>query len=167
MTPNTEETPIFVQAAQRPARRLILQRGKNATEYWGYCEEVGCDVWGVLCRFKEALFEPVGMWLPESLRRAGTSVYVQGVELPADYDGPIPDGLETLDLPPCTYLTFHHPPFDEDKMGQAIGAVSNAIAKYTPELYGWKWADEEAPRFQMAPMPERGYLEARPVRPIT
>jgi AraC family transcriptional regulator len=37
---------------------------------------------------------------------------------------------------------------------------------FSPELYGFEWADEEAPRFQMEPQGYRGYIEARPVRQI-
>jgi hypothetical protein len=49
-------------------------------------------------------------------------------------------------------------------MGQAIAEVWRAMESYKPELYGWEWADDAAPRFQLAPMPERGYIEGRPVR---
>ena len=26
--------------------------------------EVGCEIWDVLCGVKEALYEPVGLWMP-------------------------------------------------------------------------------------------------------
>ena len=31
---------VFVQVVERPARKVIIKRGKEATEYWKYCEEV-------------------------------------------------------------------------------------------------------------------------------
>jgi hypothetical protein len=37
---------------------------------------------------------------------------------------------------------------------------------YNPELYGFVWADDAGPRFQLAPMGYRGYIEARPVRQL-
>jgi len=73
---------VFVQVVERPERKLILLRGKKATHYFEYCEEVGCDVWGVLSSIHEALYEPAGFWLPEHLIVEGTSQYVQGVEVP-------------------------------------------------------------------------------------
>ena len=85
---------------ERPARKLLLKRGRGAKEYFAYCEEVGCDIWGVLCSVQEALYEPVGLWLPDHLIAPGTSQYVQGVELPLDYDKPIPEGFELIELPP-------------------------------------------------------------------
>lgn len=44
VTPGT----VFVQAVDRPARKLILKRGKTASNYFEFCEEVGCDIW-VFC----------------------------------------------------------------------------------------------------------------------
>ena len=79
---------VFTQVIERPARRLIIKRGIKATEYFQYCEEVGCEVWGVLESVKGALYESVGLWLPEKLRKPGTSEYCQGVEVPPDYQGP-------------------------------------------------------------------------------
>lgn len=38
----SKATVIFTQIIERPARKLILYRSKNATEYFEYCEEVGC-----------------------------------------------------------------------------------------------------------------------------
>jgi len=155
---------VFVQVIQRPARKFILQRGIKAEDYMEYCGEVGCDVWGVLESLKGALYEPIGAWLPEKLRRPGTSEYVQGVEVPLDYGGPIPDGMEIIDLEPCHMMVFQGPPYPE--MGEAISAVWKAIDEFNPTLYGWQWADEDAPRFQLAPIGERGYIEARPVKEI-
>ena len=40
---------VFVQVIERPARKLMVKWAKSAGEYFAYCEEVGCDIWGVLC----------------------------------------------------------------------------------------------------------------------
>jgi AraC family transcriptional regulator len=37
---------------------------------------------------------------------------------------------------------------------------------YNPEIYGFCWADEDGPRFQLEPQGYRGYIEGRPVRAI-
>ncbi len=157
---------VFTQVIKRPARKFILQRGKSAEDYMEYCGEVGCDVWGVLESLKGALYEPIGAWLPKKLRKPGTSEYVQGVEVPLDYNGPVPDGMEIIDLEPCHMMVFQGPQYPEEKMGEAINAVWKAIDQFDPTLYGWQWADEDAPRYQLAPIGERGYIEARPVKEI-
>jgi hypothetical protein len=41
------------------------------------------------------------------------------------------------------------------------------MKKSDPASYGFGWADEDGPRFQLAPMGYRGYIEARPVRQHT
>ena len=157
---------VFVQVVERPARKLILKRGIKAEHYFDYCEEVGCDVWGVLASIKEAMYEPAGMWLPKSLIKPGTSKYVQGVEVPPDYMGDVPDGFEIIELPPCKVMVFQGEPYEDEKFGEAIAELWDVMERYDPRLYGFEWADEDAPRFQLEPQGYRGYIEARPVRPI-
>ncbi len=157
---------VFTQVIERPERKLILKRGVNAKDYFEYCDEVGCDVWGLLCSVKEALYEPIGMWLPDAFRALGTSVYAQGVEVPADYSGVVPDGFELISLPSCKMMVFQGQPFEDEHFDEAIADLWAVMKTYNPELYGFEWADEDAPRFQMEPQGYRGYIEARPVRQI-
>ena len=65
---------VFVQIVDRPARRMILKRGIKATHYFEYCKELGCEIYAQLGQIKEAIHEPMGLWLPKRLRRRGTSV---------------------------------------------------------------------------------------------
>lgn len=166
MEEKKEKNTIFGQVVERPTRKVLLKRGNKATEYFGYCEEVGCDVWGVLTSVKEALYEPIGMWLPEHLIKEGTSKYVQGVELPLDFDKIVPKGFEIIELPPCKMMVFQGEPYDDVNFTTEVSSLMRIIDDYNPEIYGFEWADEEAPRFQLAPMGYRGYIEARPVKQI-
>lgn len=166
MEQNKEKNSIFVQVVERPRRKVLLKRGNKATEYFGYCEEVGCDVWGVLTSVKEALYEPIGMWLPEHLIKEGTSKYVQGVELPLDFDKIVPEGFEIIELPPCKMMVFQGEPYDDVNFTTEVSSLMRIIDDYNPEIYGFEWADQEAPRVQLAPMGYRGYIEARPVKQI-
>lgn len=161
-----KKSVVFVQVVDRPARKLLLKRGIKADEYFAYCGEVGCDIWGVLTSVKEALYEPIGLWLPKKLIPAGTSEYVQGVELPLNYDKPIPDGYDLITLEPCKMMVFQGQPYDDKDFESEVLSLMKMIDTYDPSLYGFAWADEEAPRFQLAPMGYRGYIEARPVKPI-
>jgi AraC-like DNA-binding protein len=155
---------VFVQVIDRPARKLIIKRSKKATGYFEYCEEVPCEIWETLTGVKEALYEPIGMWLPENLRPAGTGVYAQGVEVPLDFSGKVPEGCELTELPPCQMMVFQGPPYDDADFEEAIHDLWEVMKTYNPELYGFRWADEDGPRFQLAPLGYRGYIEARPVR---
>ncbi len=158
--------PVFVQVVERPERKLLIKRGIKASDYFEYCEEVGCDVWGVLASVKEALYEPIGMWLPEKLRN-GASEYAQGVELPLDYNKPVPEGFELTTLPPCKVMIFQGPAYKDDDFAEAIGELWDFMDTFDPKLYGYEWDDEAAPRFQLEPMGYRGYIEGRPVKSIT
>jgi hypothetical protein len=160
------QNTVFVQVVDRPARKLILKRGIKAAHYFEYCEEVGCKIWDELSAIKEALYEPIGMWLPDNMIKPGTSKYAQGVEVPPDYKGKVPEGYEIIDLSPCKMMVFQGPPYEDSKFEEAIGDLWEVMNKYNPEIYGFKWADEDGPRFQLAPMGYRGYIEARPVRPV-
>ncbi len=98
---DTQKTnTIFVQVVDRPARKLILKRGIKAADYFAYCEEVGCEVWDVLCGIKQAVNEPIGMWLPENLRTPGTSIYAQGVEVTPELFRPYARWVR-IDRTPC------------------------------------------------------------------
>lgn len=154
---------VYIQVVHKPARRLLIKRGRKAKDYFAYCEEVGCDIWGLLKSMEPACGEPMGLWLPEKYRKAGTSVYVQGVEAPLDYDGPVPEGLDSVKLPAADYLMFQGEPFREEDYCEAIGAVQQAMNKYDPSVIGYKWCDA-SPRIQLEPVGKRGYIELRAVK---
>ena len=131
---------VFIQVIEKPARKVIIKRGIKANEYWSYCKEVGCDVWGLLTSIKSISGEPVCLWLPEHLRKPVTNEYVQGVEVEPDYSGTIPEGFEIIDLPAATYLLFRGEPFKEEDYVSAIT--------------------------ELEPRGERGYIELVPVKKI-
>jgi AraC family transcriptional regulator len=157
---------VFVQVIDRPQRKLILKRGIMAGEYFEYCDEVGCDIWDVLTGIKDALYEPIGMWMPKNLQKPGTSVYTQGVEVSVEYAGEIPEGFEMIELPPCKLMVFQGKPYEDENFKEAITELWEVMKTYDPKIYGFEWADEDGPRFQLAPMGYRGYIEARPVRQL-
>lgn len=163
---DNKTTAIFVQVIERPARKVLLKRGYKADEYFTYCEEVGCDIWPMLTSVKEALYEPIGIWLPKHLIKPGTSQYVQGVEVPLTYSNTVPEGYELVELPPCTMMVFQGEPYEDDNFGEAITQAWEHINRFNPQIYGYEWDSEAAPRFQLAPMGYRGYIEARPVKKI-
>lgn len=155
---------IFIQVVHKPERQVVLKRGIRAEQYFSYCEEVGCDVWGILSSMDSLCGEPVCLWLPRRYRPDGTSVYVQGVEVPADWHGTVPEGFDVITLPEADYLMFQGEPFAEETYCEAISAVQQAMDRYDPTLIGYAW-DDENPRIQLEPIGERGYIELRAVRP--
>lgn len=161
----SEVKNVFVQVIEKPERKVIIKRGKTAKHYFEYCNEVGCDVWGLLCSMKSICGEPVCLWLPQKYIAEGTSEYVQGVEVATDYSGEIPEGFDVIELPKCKYMMFQGEPFEEENFGEAIESVWNAIKKYNPEVIGYTW-DEENPRIQLEPIGTRGYIELLAVKSV-
>lgn len=154
---------VFIQVIEKPARKVIIKRGVKANDYFAYCEEVGCDVWGLLQSIKSISGEPVCMWLPHRFIKPGTSEYVQGVEVSYDYDGIVPEGFEVLDLPAAKYMMFQGEPFAEEDYCVAIDEVKEAIRRYNLSVTGYAW-DEENPRIQLEPIGSRGYIEMLAVK---
>lgn len=84
----------------------------------------------------------------------------------ADYTGEIPEGFDLIDLPSCKMMIFQGQPYNDEKFEEAIGELWDVMKKINPEIYGFTWADNDGPRFQLVPMGYRGYIEARPVREL-
>ena len=156
---------VFVQVVHKPERLCIIKRGVRAEDYFPYCEEVSCDVWGILMSMRSLCGEPVCLWLPEKYKKPNTSTYVQGVEVEMDYMGIIPEGFDVIHLPEAEYLMFQGPAFREEDYCEAIRTVQAAMDSYDPSVVGYRW-DDENPRIQLEPRGQRGYIELRAVRRV-
>lgn len=154
---------VFVRPIVKPERLCIIKRGIKAEDYFPYCEEVSCDVWGILMSMHSLCGEPVCMWLPAQYTKPNTSTYVQGVEVETDYLGAIPEGFDVIHLPEAEYLLFQGQPFQEEDYCEAIQAVRQAVEQFNPTPMGYVW-DEENPRIQLEPRGQRGYIELKAVR---
>lgn len=153
---------VFITKVIKPERKVIIKRGIKADNYWDYSQEVGCDVWGMLTSIKSLSSEPVCLWLPKKYITEGTSSYVQGVEVPLDYNGIIPEGFDIITLPETSYLMFQGEPFNEEEYEDAILALWKAMDNYNPISLGYKW-DENNPRIQLEPIGNRGYIELKAI----
>ncbi len=154
---------IFMQKIQKPARKVLIKRGIAAKDYFDYCEEVGCDIWGLLSSMQSISGEPVCLWLPRQYRKPNTSEYVQGVEVSVDYDGEIPEGFDVIELPEAEYMVFQGEPFLEEEYCQAIDEVQEAIIRFDPSVWGYEW-DANQPHIQLEPIGKRGYIEMKAIQ---
>ena len=160
---------VTVTTVERPARKLVLLRAKNTTggDYFAYCDEMGCEWEGILNSIAEKFAPAALLTLPPNLVTAGTSDTAAGVEVPASYAKPIPDGYDVIELPPCSMLFFNGAPYDdEDDFCIAIDIVWEAVDSYNHELYGFKAAPELAPRFNFGADEKHGAKMAIPVTKV-
>ena len=158
---------VTVTAVERPARKLVLLRAKKTTDgdYFAYCEEMGCEWEGLLGSIPEKFAPAALLTLPQNLVTPGTSDTAAGVEVPADYNKPVPDSYDIIDLPPCAMLFFNGAPYEiEGDFCIAIDIVGDAVANYNPEPYGWQLAKELAPRFNFGASEALGARMAIPVK---
>lgn len=158
----TNTRKVTVQKIRKNARKVIVKRGVNATEYWSYCEEIGCDVWGLLMSIKSISGEPVCLWLPAQYRDPITNEYVQGVEVEIDYQGIVPNGFDMIEFQETDYLLFKSEPFNDEEYVSAILDVERAISEYDYQKNGYE-RDVNNPRIQLEPIGTRGYIELIPV----
>lgn len=162
---NMENTKVTVQIVSRPQRKAVIKRGKKATHYFEYVEEVGCDIWGLLTSMKSFCGEPVCMWLPQEYIKPGTSEYVQGVELLPNDEMPVPEGFDVIELPEAEYMMFRGETFREEDFEDAISTVWKYETEFDFAALGYE-RDDRNPRIQMEPLGERGYIEYLPIRKI-
>ena len=88
---------------------------------------------------------------------------MQGVEVAAEDNVPIPEGFDVISLLAAEYLAFQGEPFREEDYAEAILAVQHAMERYDPSVIGYTW-DDTNPRIQLEPRGERGYIELRAVK---
>lgn len=93
-----------------------------------------------------------------------TGSYAHGVEVPADYSGTVPEGFDTIDLAPCKLIVFQGEPYKDEDFQEAVGICMDRISTFNPEVYGYWYASELAPRMQLSPQGWRGYIEMLPVK---
>ena len=149
----------------RPKRKLNYLTSKSATDYLSYCEEVGCDWEGLLNSIHEKFDTAALIDLPDFLQKKGISKIAAGVEVPLDYEKPLPDGYKIAELPECTMLYFQSGPYENpDDFGKYIGQVFKAIEHYDFERYGYVLANNVAPSFNLGADTRTGARIAIPVK---
>ena len=143
-----ETNLCMITKLERPKRKLIFLRSKKATDYFSYCEEMGCEWEGLFSSVFEKLEAPAILELPKKILKDGFSNIASGVEVPFDYKGDIPENCEIAELEECKMLFFESEPFEkEEEFFPACESVFKAVEKYDPKKYGLEYADDIAPRF--------------------
>ena len=67
-----------------------------------------------------------------------------GIEVPSNYTGDIPEGMECLSIPEGPYAIFHHPPYNYIKMERTVDdAMERFIKKWNPADHGYEWDDSK------------------------
>ena len=153
-----------VTPVSRPTRKLVYLPSAAATDYLSYCEEVGCDWEGLLNSIPEKFDTAALIELPGFLCVKEKSNIASGVEVPLDYEKPLPEGYAVAELPECVMLYFQSEPYDDpDDFSKYIGQVFRAIDNYDFERYGYVQARDIAPSLNLGADTKTGARVAVPV----
>lgn len=149
---------------ERQKRKLIYILSREAEDYMSFCQEMGCEWEGLLNSIPEKIDTAALIELPDFLVEEGYSKVAAGVEVPLDYDKPLPDGYRTGELQACTMLYFQSEPYEkEEDFCKAIESAYKAVEKFNPEQYGYKMAYDIAPTFNFGAETKTGARLAVPV----
>ena len=153
-----------VTPVTRPKRKLIYLPSHGATGYFDYCEEMGCQWEGLLNSIPEKFDAAALLELPDFLQTKGESKIASGVEVPPDYEKPLPAGYRVAELQECIMLYFQSGPYENpDDFGTVIAQVLKAAKNYDFERYGYRPANQIAPTFNLGADPKIGARIAIPV----
>lgn len=161
----SKETLVcMVTAVEKPRRKLLIMRSKQAHDYWSFCQEAGCDWEGLFNSIGEKMDTAAILELPQSLHAQGYSNVAAGIELPLDYSKKLPDNCELVELEACRMLYFQSEKFEKDEdFCIAINSVFKAIDNYDISSYGYEFAPELAPKFNYGASKEMGAKIALPI----
>lgn len=88
-----------------------------------------------------------------------------GVRLPADYDGPVPEQMQIMDVAEGTYIVFEHGPFDYATQSRDVEAkIERAMAQFDYAASGYRLDTTEERVFYFYHDCERFLKYVRPVK---
>jgi AraC family transcriptional regulator len=162
----TENITVSIQVI--PAHRFIGIRHIDAPGYWEFWkkeEEIHgrdrcSEVEGVLESIPKSFNSVRGGWFYQD----GKQGYMYGIDVPADYAGEVPEGMESLLIREAPYAVFHHPPYDYATMERSVGrALNKIIESWNPAEHGYEW-DKSLPTYQRHNPPKYGHAIVKPLK---
>lgn len=159
---------IQVRIRMIPEHKFIGIRNLEAHNYfdfWSLQEKIkGLDCYTV-CGFLESIKSyngQVGGWFYKN----GKTGYIYGIEVSADYNGYIPQGMECILIPESLYVVFYHPPYDYSKLDASIyEALKDKMNGFNPSDYGFEYNDT-LNTYQRHEPEYYGQAFCRPIRKI-
>lgn len=149
---------------EKPGASLVIRRSTRATDYFSYCDEVGCEIWDVLAALPGRRDEVALLVLPPSLTLPGGSRVCCGVEVAAISDILLPPDCERITVPAQLTLCLQGQPYeDPDWYGPAHEEAAAALAAYDPGRFGYRYARDEGIEYQFSASPAGGVRRLIPI----
>jgi len=157
---------IEVKIEKLPAHKFIGIRNINAKGYFNFWElQEGipgqdCHTVTGLLESIQSLHGQIGGWYFEGDKRG----YLYGIEVPIDYRGEVPEGMECTVVSESEYVIFYYPPYNYEEENTAVMSTVNELAwNWNPEDSGYEW-NTENPIYQRSDPEDYGYAIYRPVK---
>lgn len=158
---------VTVTFQKRPARKMVVKYSKTGVDYWSFCQEQGCDWEGLLLSIPERMDIPAFLSLPPAMIPEGMASGAVGIEVPANWQGQVPEGYHLVEMPAMELAYFQSPPYEqEDDFPLAIQSVFAAYEGYDPALYGYAFDTDSAPVMNFGAFRESGARIAVPVKGV-
>ncbi len=177
MVKSTEEIKIYFVTI--PAFKYLHVKNYESHGYWDFWEKQDavpgqdCDtICGLLDSIKgkldgkdDVIGQYSGQLMAHLFEGDGRSPEAYGIRLPADYKGPVPNQMLTLDVPEGDYIVFEHGPFDYEQENQtAYKKLDQAARNFSFEGSDY-CLDETAGRISFGYHVPESYLKTlRPVK---
>jgi predicted transcriptional regulator YdeE len=138
-----ERIKISIQSL--PPHRFLGIRNLEASSYFDFWEKQK-SVPGLDCHSVVGLLDSIpsrngqiGGWFYQN----GCKGYLYGIEVPADYSGEVPNGMECTLIPASEYVVLHHPPYDfEQQEHEVCEALQTVMAAWVPGAHGYVFNDD-------------------------
>lgn len=161
---------IKVNVEVLPAHKFIGIRNIEANDYfhfWELQDKIpGQDchtVCGLLESIPDCLNKQIGGWYLENGRKG----YFYGIQVPIDYSGEIPEGMECIEVPKSLYAIFSHPEYIYNDINDTVMDNVNEMAwNWNPKENGYEWNDNSNLIYQRSNPEEFGYAVYRPIELI-
>ena len=158
---------VTVSIQVLPAHKFIGIRHIDAPgyfEFWKKEEEIHgrdrCDEVDGFLSSMRSFNGIVGAWFYQDGKRG----YMYGIEVPPDYAGEVPEGMEILSFPESPFAVFHHPPYNFSTQEMAVHeALGKFIAGWDPAEHGYEWRDD-LPMYQRHDTIKYGQAWVKPLK---
>lgn len=144
----------------KPAHKWIAKVNRdNWSDFYEECEKRG--IMEIIDNIPSDRRYGGGLMTIEGFK---TMIVCYGKEVPADYEGEVPEFCEVFDFPASKYIVFNHIPYPPEDHGSVIHSVYAAAENFKPEDYGFSWNAENLPIYNDDD--EFGFTVSCPVREL-
>ncbi|MCX7746605.1 MAG: AraC family transcriptional regulator [Clostridia bacterium] len=160
-----QEVQVSIQVL--PEHRFIGIRHIDVDNYfnfWALQENVSEYDCNAVCGLLESIKSfngQIGGWFNTN----GKKGYLYGIEVPVDYNGDVPQGMESTLIPESLYVVFHYQPYAYDKIDTSVHEkLRQKMISWSPVEHGYEYNDAVNPTYHRHAPENYGQAICRPIK---